>query len=92
MADPFRFMSSEPAALISMREIEKRLANRKKAKPSEFQSQSQCSAGRYEKRQISLFNALNLDGSRRCQEVPSDDQHEDQEEESSSSQRPLGKA
>ena len=49
MANPFERMSMQPAAVISMGEIEKRLANRKKAKPSEFQSQSQCSAGRYEK-------------------------------------------
>ena len=59
MANPFERMSREPAAVISMREIEKRLANRKKAIPSEFQSQSQCSAG------WTPFNALNLDGSRR---------------------------
>ena len=64
MADPFRFMSPEPAALISMREIEKRRANRKKAKPSEFQGQSQCSAGRCRKGEMAAFNALNLDGSR----------------------------
>ena len=64
MANPFERMSREPAAVISMREIEKRLANRKKAKPSEFQSQSQCSAGRPEKKQVALFSALNLDGPR----------------------------
>ena len=65
MADPFRFMSPEPAALISMRQtalISMRREKRKKAKPSEFQSQSQCSAGRYEKSQMAAFNALALDG------------------------------
>ena len=68
MADPFRFMSPEPAALISMRQtalFSMRREKRKNAKPSEFQSQSQCSAGRYEKSQMAAFNALNLDGSRR---------------------------
>ena len=55
MANPFERMSREPAALISMREIEKR-ANRKKAIPSE--------GGRYEKKQYALWSALNLDGPR----------------------------
>ena len=64
MANPFERMSREPAAVISMREIEKRLANGKKAKPSEFQSQSQCSTGRCRKGEMAAFNALNLDGSR----------------------------
>ena len=53
MANPFERMSQEPAA------------NGKKAKPSEFQSQSQCSAGKPEKKQIALWSALNLDGPRR---------------------------
>ena len=55
MANPFERMSREPAALISMRETEKR-ANRKKAIPSE--------GGRYEKKQLALWSALNLDGPR----------------------------
>ena len=47
MANPFERMSQEPAA------------NGKKAKPSEFQSQSQCSAGKPEKKKIALWSALN---------------------------------
>ena len=65
MENPFERMSRERAAVISMREIEKGLANRKRATPSEFQSQSQCSAGRSEKKkQRALLSALNIDGPR----------------------------